>query len=330
MTIQDIARAMMAPGKGILAADESESTMEKRFAPIGLEQNPENNRTYRDLLFTTEGLEDFLSGVILHDQTIRQSSETGEQFPKLLMNKGIIPGIKVDQGLVALEGTTEQVSTGLDGLGDRLSEYYELGARFTKWRSVIAIGDALPSTDAIEANADVLAEYAEVVQGKHMVPMVEPEVLFDGTHTLERCGEVLRETLGVLFGTLAIRGVAMDGLILKTSMALPGKDSGIELDPEAIARETVAALKDAVPEDVAGVVFLSGGQTPEQATNNLHAIAKLGTQPWPISFSYARAIEEPVIAAWAGDGAHAEAAQEVLRTVLRNNCQARGGTYRAV
>lgn len=330
MSIQETATALVAPGKGILAADESESTMAKRFAPIGLEQNPENNRIYRNLLFTAEGVEQYLSGVILHEQTIHQVSDDGTPFPTLLAERGIIPGIKVDQGLASLPGSdAEKVSKGLEGLVERLALYRELGARFTKWRSVIRIGEGLPTNDAIEANADVLAAYAEIVQGEHMVPMVEPEVLFEGTHTLEESGEVLRDTLGVLFGTLAVHGVAMDGLILKTSMALPGKESGIPLVPEDIARETIAALKDAVPETVAGVVFLSGGQSPEQATTNLNAIGRLGEQPWPLTFSYSRAIEEPVIAAWAGRAENTVAAQEVLRSMLRNNALARTGEYRA-
>jgi len=328
MTIQEIAQALVAPGKGILAADESESTMAKRFAPIGLEQNPENNRTYRNLLFSADGIEEYLSGVILHEQTIHQANDEGVSFPALLATRGIIPGIKVDQGLEALPGSdVEKVSKGLESLVERLVAYRALGARFTKWRSVIRIGEGLPTNDAIEANADVLAAYAEIVQGEHMVPIVEPEVLFEGTHTLEESGEVLRNTLGVLFGTLAVHGVAMDGLILKTSMALPGKESGIPLAPEDIARETIAALKDAVPETVAGIVFLSGGQSPEQATANLNAIGALGEQPWPLTFSYSRAIEEPIIAAWAGEEENVQAAQDVLRSMLRNNALARTGEY---
>lgn len=328
MPIQSIATALVAPNKGILAADESPATMQKRFAPIGLEPNPENNRRYRNLLFTAPEIEQYLSGVILYDETIRQASNDHEQFPKLLMGRGIIPGIKVDHGLEPLAGSEgEKVSKGFDGLHNRLHEYYDLGARFTKWRSVIHITDTLPTQAALDANAEVLAKYAKLVQMHDMVPMVEPEVLFDGTHTLARSGEVLRATLRALFRACDVQKVDLPALILKTSMALPGKDSGIPLVPEDIARETVVALNDTVPHEVAGIVFLSGGQSPEQATANLNAIGKLGTQPWPITFSYSRAIEEPVITAWGGDDANTAVAQDVLRVVLQDNVLARSGNY---
>ncbi|MBP9759851.1 MAG: fructose-bisphosphate aldolase class I [Candidatus Pacebacteria bacterium] len=327
-TIQDIATALVAPNKGILAADESESTMQKRFAPIGVEQNVENDRRYRNLLFTAPGIEECLSGVILHDETIRQCADDGTPFPTLLAKRGIVPGIKVDQGLMLMPGSkVEEVSHGFEGFHDRLHEYYDLGARFTKWRSVIHIGEGLPTQDAIDANAEVLAKYAALVQQHDMVPMVEPEVLFDGTHTLERSSEVLGDTLGALFGALAMQGVDMRGLILKTSMALPGKDSGIALVPADIARETLAVLHDAVPTSVAGIVFLSGGQTSTQATENLNAIAQLGTQSWSLTFSYSRAIEEPVLFVWKGDDVNIPSAQEMLLLQLTNNVSARNGTY---
>ncbi len=318
----------MAAGKGILAADESTGTMVKRFEPIGVEQTPDNDQRYRNLLFTAPDIEKYLSGVILHDETIRQASSDGTPFAELLARRGILPGIKVDLGLLPLaECPNEEVSKGLEDLGDRLDEYAALGAHFTKWRSVIHIGDGLPTDRAIHANAEVLAEYAARVQEHHMVPMVEPEVLFDGTHTLARSGEVLRATLHNLFETLAVHQVLLQGLVLKTSMALPGKDSGTPLDANAIAAETVAALRDSVPAEVAGIVFLSGGQTPEQATENLNAIAQLGEQPWPITFSYSRAIEEPVLAAWAGKDENIAEAQRVLVEVLERNVAAREGRY---
>lgn len=328
MTIQEIAAALVAPGKGILAADESPATMRKRFAPIGLEPDPENNRRYRELLFTAPEIENYLSGVILYDETIRQCADDGTPFPALLAKRGIIPGIKVDQGLTLLEGSdVEEVSKGFESLHDRLHEYYDMGARFTKWRSVIRIADDLPTQAALDANAEVLAKYAKLVELHDMVPMVEPEVLFDGTHTLERSGEVLRATLRALFLACELQKVDLSALILKTSMALPGKERGVELDAIAVARETVAALNDTVPHDVAGIVFLSGGQTSRQATENLNEVGKCGAQPWPITFSYSRAIEEPVIATWRGDDSCAAIAQESLLELLKANSAARDGRF---
>ncbi len=330
-SISEIAEEMMAAGKGILAADESASTMVKRFAPITIEQTPENDRRYRNLLFTTPGIETYLSGVILFDETIRQTSDDGVPFPQLLADRGILPGIKVDQGHRPLAGHPgEEVSHGLDGLAERLEEYVGLGAHFTKWRSVIHIADGLPSEEALRANAEVLAAYAATVQAHHMVPMVEPEVLFDGTHTLARSGDVLRATLRALFAALAERKVLLQGLVLKTSMALPGRGSGVPLEPAAIAAETIAALRESVPAEVAGIVFLSGGQTPTQATENLNAIATLGEQPWPLTFSYSRAIEEPVLAAWNGQDERVADAQQVLLRTLAQNVAAREGRYQAV
>lgn len=317
MSLHTTALSLLAPRKGILAADESESTMKKRFAPIGLEASPENDRRYRDLLFTAPGIEQLLSGVILYDETIHQNALSGTPFPTVLAERGIVPGIKVDTGIVLMEGSErEEVSTGFDGLHDRLHSYYDLGARFTKWRSVIHIGDGLPTEQAIHENAVILAKYAKLVQMHDMVPMVEPEVLFDGAHTLTRSGEVLRATLDALFKELAIQEVDLPALILKTSMALPGKDSGTALEPTAIAQETVSSLRAAVPPDVAGVVFLSGGQSSEQAIENLAAITARGPHPWPVTFSYSRAIEEPVLAVWRGADAYRSEAQETLLHTL--------------
>ncbi len=327
-TPQDIAQALVAPHKGILAADESATTMRKRLASISVAETPENGHRFRDLLFTTPNLGTHLSGVILYDETIRQNASTGIPFTKLLADAGVIPGIKVDLGLVPLyTGSLEEVSRGLDTLDARLAEYYELGARFTKWRSVIRITDTLPTEASLVANAHVLAQYAVAVQARGMVPMVEPEVLFDGTHTLEQSREVITRTLTILFDTLKAYQVDLRALILKTSMALPGKESGTALVPADIAAATVAALTQAVPAEVAGIVFLSGGQTPEQATQNLNAIAQLGTQVWPITFSYSRALEEPVLQAWKGDDAAGESAQAVFIKSLTDTVSARNGTY---
>lgn len=328
-TIEDIAKAMMTPGKGILAADESERTMKGRLESINVPTTEENGRRFRDLLFTTPHLEEYLSGVILFDATIRQNSDKGINFSRLLESKGIIPGIKVDKGTEPFPNfPREEISHGLDGLRVRLKEYYELGARFTKWRSVIRIGDDMPTEISLHANAQVLAHYAAIVQEQKMVPMVEPEVLFDGTHTLERSAEVLGRTLSALFYALKAFRVSLKGLVLKTSMALPGHESGIPLNPHAIALETVKVLREVVPEETAGIVFLSGGQTPVQATENLNAIAGLGKLPWPLTFSYSRAIEEPVLEVWKGMDKNVEEAQKALMHRLALNVAAREGTYK--
>lgn len=327
-SIEDIARQLVAPNKGILAADESATTMQKRLDSIGVENTTENGRRFRGLLFTTPNVGEHLSGVIMYDATIRQNANDGTPYAQLLASKGITPGIKVDLGLVPLsEGSEEEVSQGLDTLDARLAEYYELGARFTKWRSVIRISDTLPTDEALRANAEVLAKYAVAVQAHGMVPMVEPEVLFDGTHTLERSGDVIQKTLQVLFDALEAHQVNLSGLILKTSMALPGKESGIPLDPDAIAGATVSALSASVPRAVAGIVFLSGGQTPTQATDNLNAIAQLGAQAWPITFSYSRALEEPVLTAWRGLDENVETAQSAFIDCLTRTVAARNGAY---
>lgn len=328
-TLDTIAKALLASDKGILAADESGSTMSKRLKSIGVLDDEENGRRFRELLFSTPHVEEYLSGVILFDATIRQADSSGMSFSRLLESKGIISGIKVDKGLELLPNfPTEEISHGLDGLRERLNEYYELGARFTKWRSVIRISDETPSDTALRANAHVLAYYAAIVQEHNMVPMVEPEVLFEGTHTLERSAEALQKTLAILFETLQAYRVSLPGLVLKTSMALPGSESGIALEPRDIARETVRVLKETVPATTAGVVFLSGGQTPVQATENLNAIAQTGTMPWPVTFSYSRALEEPVLEAWRGLDQNIEVAQKALHHRLSLNVAARKGQYK--
>lgn len=328
-TLDSIARSLLAPDKGILAADESAASMGKRLKSIGVVDNEENGRRFRELLFTTPYVEEYLSGIILFDATIRQSDSAGMAFARLLETKGIISGIKVDKGLEPLPNfPNEEISHGLDGLRERLNEYYELGARFTKWRSVIRISDETPSDTALRANAHVLAYYAAIVQEHNMVPMVEPEVLFEGTHTLERSTEVLHKTLTILFETLQSYKVSLPGLILKTSMALPGSTSGIALESRDIARETVRVLKEAVPATTAGIVFLSGGQTPVQATENLNAIAQIGAMPWPVTFSYSRALEEPVLEAWRGLDENVEVAQKALHHRLSLNVAARKGMYK--
>ena len=329
-TIQDIARKLMAPGKGILAADESVRTMNTRLSAVEVEETPEMARQYRDVLFSTDGLGDHLSGVILFDQTIRQMSNSRTPFARLLEEKGVMPGIKVDLGLVQLPGfPNEEVSIGLDDLDRRLDEYYEFGARFTKWRSVIRISDTTPTDTALQANAHVLARYAAIVQAHSMVPMIEPEVLFDGTHTIERSAQVIEDTLKATFAQMNAYRISLPGLILKTSMALPGKESGKEMRAPDVARETVHALRASVPKETAGIVFLSGGQTPRQATENLNAIANSSNLPWPVTFSYSRAIEEPVLAAWRGKEENRSRAQQALLHRLKLNASAREGKYSA-
>lgn len=327
-SIRELAGRLMAPGKGILAADESISTMNKRLAAVGVAETSESARQYRDVLFSAHGIGDYLSGIILFDETIRQTANNGMPFPHLLEQSGVMPGIKVDKGLISLPGfPNEEVSVGLDGLDERLNEYYIMGARFTKWRSVIRIVDSTPTDTALRANAHVLALYAALVQAHNMVPMVEPEVLFDGTHTIEKSADVLRRTLDILFDTLVLYHVSLPGLILKTSMALPGRESGTPVAAPDVARETVSALKDAVPAMTGGVVFLSGGQTPTQATENLNAIAQHSNLPWPVTFSYSRAIEEPVLDAWRGREENRERAQQALMKRLSLNVAARQGHY---
>ncbi len=317
-TIQDIASELMVKGKGILAADESEGTMQKRLLGIGLEYSEENSRRFRDILFTTPTIEQYLSGVICYETTLHQKATDGTPFVEVLAEKGILVGVKVDKGLEVFAGSPqEEISRGLDTLATRLVAYKEKGAHFTKWRSVIRITDTLPSEIALIANAHVLGQYAKIVQERGLVPMVEPEVLFEGTHTLERSEEVLGQTLTILFETLAQYRVSLEGLILKTSMALPGKESGIPLVAQDIARATMRALVSSVPKETSGVVFLSGGQTSEQAIEHLHALRAEGGALWPFTFSYSRALEEPVLSVWKGEDALAVSAQDVFVQTLQ-------------
>jgi fructose-bisphosphate aldolase class I len=334
--IRKTAEVLMQSGKGILAADESTRSCNKRFAEVGVEQTEEAARRWRQLLFMAPGASEYLTGVILYDGTIRQSDDNGVPFPELLQQKGIIPGIKVDQGLEPFsESPQEEVTKGLEGLPERLTEYYAMGARFAKWRAVIKIGDGLPTDGAIRENARRLAQYANMCHEAHIVPMVEPEVLLDpnpdvehdSLQTLDESREVLERTLRIVFEEVEAAGVDRMGLILKTSMALPGKDSGAHATPDEVADATVAALNAAVPDDVAGVVYLSGGQTTLEATENLQAIIMRGPHAWPMTFSYSRALQEPVLRAWHGDDTQIENAQQIFLHRLRMNAAAREGTY---
>ena len=322
------ARALVAEGKGILAADESSGTIKKRFDSIGVESTEENRRFYRDLLFTTEGAEEFISGVILYDETIRQSSADGTPFPKLLESKGIIPGIKVDMGAKPLAGSPEEtVTEGLDGLRERLAEYHDLGAKFTKWRAVISIGDGRPSEYAIWTNAHALARFAALSQEAGLVPIVEPEVLMDGTHSIEESYRVTERTLRAVFTELFDQRVEREGSLLKTNMVVSGYDAEEQADTDTVAEMTIRCLKNTCPAAVPGVVFLSGGMSDEDATARLNAMNQRGPHPWELSFSYGRALQAPALKAWGGDPANAEAAQQAFYRRAKFNGAARTGSY---
>lgn len=324
------AQELVAPGKGILAADESSPTMAKRLAAIGVESTEEHRRSYRQLLFTTPGLAEHISGVILFDETVRQRADDGTPLPELLRRQGIVPGIKVDRGTTPLAGFPEEtVTEGLDGLRARLEVYASLGMRFAKWRAVIRIGEHRPTPFAIEANMHALARYAALVQEAGLVPIVEPEVLMDGGHSIERCAEVTEATLRTLYQQLARHGVVLERSLLKPNMVLPGKDCPTTASPGEIAEATIAVLRRAVPAAVPGVVFLSGGQSDEDATANLDALNRRAPQPWELSFSYGRALQAPVLRAWGGEDAHSEAARAALLHRATLNGAARRGAYRA-
>jgi fructose-bisphosphate aldolase, class I len=328
-SMTDTARALVAPGKGILAADESTPTIEKRLRGIGLESTEERRREYRDILFTTEGIGESISGVILFDETIRQSASDGTAFPEVLRERGVIPGIKVDKGTSPLPGFGgELVTEGLDGLRSRLQEYFSLGARFAKWRAVISIGNGRPSETCIEANAHALARYAALTQEAGLVPIVEPEVLMDGDHTLERCADVTAATLRSVYQQLAGHGVVLQASLLKPNMVVPGKDCPEQAGDDEIADTTIRVLRETVPPAVPGIVFLSGGMSDEDATARLDAMNRREPQPWELSFSYGRALQAPVLRAWGGDAANRPAAQAAFRHRAALNGAARKGAYR--
>ena len=326
--LESVARSLVPPGKGILAADESPPTIEKRFKAVGVPSTEENRRAYREILFTTPGISAFISGVILYDETIRQKAGDGTPFPELLARQGIVPGIKVDAGAKPLAGFPgETVTEGLDGLRARLAEYGKLGARFAKWRAVIAIGEGIPTARCLEANAHALARYAALCQEAGLVPIVEPEVLMDGTHPIGRCEEATTAALSAVFEALLGHRVAPEGTLLKPNMVLPGKGCPDQAATEEIAAATVGVLRRTVPPAVPGIVFLSGGQTAEQATERLSAMNALGGSPWELSFSYGRALQDPVLAAWKGIPANAGAARDAFYRRARLNGAARYGRY---
>lgn len=319
---------MMQSGKGILAADESDGTAGKRLAMVGLPNQPGNRQDFREILFTAPGIEEYISGVIMYDSSMKNNTDEGMPFPDVLAARGIVPGIKVDRGPRPLEGFEGEVVTqGLDDLADRFDEYYTLGARFAKWRAVITIDKEIPTEECMKANAMQLARYAAIAQSKGIVPMVEPEVIFAGTHTIARAEEVTTKTLQVLFSTLREFRIDLKGVILKSSMVLAGDKHPEQSSPEEVAGATLRTFQLSVPHEVGGIVFLSGGQTPHRATENLNAIAKMGTQPWPITFSYSRAIEEPVLMAWQGKAENIAAAQKAMLHWSKMNSLAQLGKY---
>ena len=326
--LEHTAKALVAEGKGILAADESDGTIKKRFDSIGVESTEENRRAYRDLLFTTPGSEEFISGVILFDETIRQSSADGTPFPKVLEGRGVIPGIKVDKGAKPLANADgETITEGLDGLRDRLNEYRDLGARFTKWRAVISIAEAIPSEYCLWTNAHALARFAALSQEAGLVPIVEPEVLMDGEHSIERSFEVTSRTLHAVFTELRDQRVEPEGMLLKPNMVLSGYSAADQGDHDEVAELTLRCLRRHVPAAVPGIVFLSGGQSDEDATANLNAMNARGPHPWELSFSYGRALQAPALKAWGGDPANVEEAQKAFYRRAKFNGAARSGSY---
>jgi fructose-bisphosphate aldolase class I len=329
-SLEAVAQAMVAPGKGILAADESTGTIEKRLKSIQVENTEDNRRAYRDMLFTSKGLGQYISGVILYDETLRQKGLGGTLFVEMLARNGILPGIKVDTGakdLALCPGET--VTEGLDNLPKRCAEYVKLGAKFAKWRAVINIGKDIPSATCITANAHALARYAAICQAAGLVPIVEPEVLMDTDHTIERCEEVTEWALNALYDALYASRVVLEGTVLKPSMVISGKGCPKQAGVAEVAERTVRVLKRAVPGAVAGIVFLSGGQSDELATEHLNAMNKTfaGKLPWPVSFSYGRALQAPSLKAWKGASANVAAGQAALLHRSRMNSLACTGKY---
>jgi fructose-bisphosphate aldolase, class I len=326
--LHETAKALVAEGKGILAADESDRTIKKRFDSIDVESTEDNRRAYRELLFTADGVEEYISGVILFDETIRQSSADGTPFPKLLESRGIIPGIKVDKGTKPLAlASDETITEGLDGLRERLEEYYELGARFTKWRATYSVGDGIPSEYAVWTNAHALARFAALSQEAGLVPIVEPEVLMDGSHSIDQAGNATGRALQAVYTELHDQRVDLYGTLLKPNMVLSGYDASDRAGVDEVADATLDVLSRHVPAAVPGIVFLSGGQTDEDATAHLNAMNARGPHPWELSFSYGRALQAPALKAWGGDEANVEDAQKAFYRRAKFNGAARTGSY---
>ncbi len=323
--LSETASYIVSEGKGILAADESNPTCAKRFDSIGVESTEKNRRDYRELLFKSEGMQGNIGGVILFDETIRQSAPDGTSLVELILSHGSLPGIKVDKGLQQIGDTEESLTQGLEGLDGRLKEYYEIGAKFTKWRAVINIGEGMPSSEAISANMEALAEYAKIAQNNNMVPMVEPEVLMDGNHSIDDCFDATSRCLDNLFSCLSTKGVDIKGTILKPNMVTSGSNFYDQANVEEVARKTIDCLKAYVPDDLPGVTFLSGGQSDIDATAHLDAMNKIGGFKWKLSFSYGRALQQPALKAWMGKKENVTLAQQALsHRALMNKLAAQG------
>jgi len=326
--LRDTAAALVAEGKGILAADESNGTMDKRLKAVGVDPGEEQRRALRELLFTTDDVAGDISGVILYDETFRQSTEDGVPFPRLLRDQGIVPGIKVDTGAKPLAGAEgEKITEGLDGLRDRLAEYYEGGARFAKWRAVIELDDERPSPYCIRVNAGALARYAALCQEASIVPIVEPEVIMDGAHTIDRSEDVTSTVLQAVFEELCRQRVLLEGILLKPNMVVAGYECSEQPGHEEVAERTLRTLRRHVPAAVPGIVFLSGGQSDEDATNRLNLMNRMGSQPWEVSFSYGRGLQAAALETWRGDPDNVTAAQERYRHRARCTGAARRGEY---
>ncbi len=327
--LENIAKQMVAPGKGILAADESSGTIEKRFNSINVESNEENRRNYRELLFQNKNaMENYISGVILFDETIRQESRDGTPLVKVISDSGSLPGIKVDTGAKDLAfNSNEKITEGLDGLRERLREYHSLGAKFAKWRAVITIDTSIPSDLCINSNAHALARYAALCQENDIVPIVEPEVLMDGEHNIDRCYEVTKKTLGKVFEELLDHGVNLKGICLKPNMVIDGSQYSEKSSKEEIAKKTIACFKEVVPEEIPGIVFLSGGQSEIEATENLDQMNKIGDFPWNLSFSYGRALQASALKAWNGEDKNEELASKAFEHRAKMNSLATLGEW---
>lgn len=326
--LHNTAQGMVAPGRGILAADESHPTIGKRFQALGIESTEETRRAYRQMFFASSGIEQFISGVILFDETIRQQADDGTPFPEMLNRLGIIPGIKVDRGAKDLASSAgEKVTEGLDGLRERLLEYFDLGARFAKWRAVITIGNGIPSRSCIEANAHGLARYAALCQEASIVPIVEPEVLMDGDHNIETCDAVTREVLHKVFSELHHQNVLLEGIVLKPSMVISGSAASNRADVEEVAERTIRCLRQTVPAAVPGIAFLSGGQGDEEATSHLDAMNRRGPHPWNLTFSYGRALQATAMKVWASDNGDLAAGSSAFMHRARLNSSATRGSY---
>jgi len=323
--MKETVQKLIALGKGILAADESTHTIDKRFGALGIESTPETHRKYREILLTTPEIENYLGGVIFFDETVRQKIGD-ESFPEYLVRLGIVPGIKVDGGLEPFGDAGEQITKGIEGLDGRLKEYAKFGLKFTKWRAAVSISDIFPTDAFLDENMNRLAIFAEISQKNDFVPVVEPEILLDGNHTTTRCGEIEAKVLSALFEKLKAKNIDLTNLLLKTSMVLPGKDSGVKAEPLEVANATLLALKKSVPPEVPGIVFLSGGQSPDEATNNLDEIVKLKSDaPWVISFSYSRALQSEAMETWGGKDENISFAKEVFLKRLEKVSKARKG-----